>query len=69
MDQETEESSTPDQQQRGLKRQRGGAKAAVTRLMTQITTAMNCNQPKEVEMKLTALDEAVLRFHACTKKH
>ncbi len=63
MDQETEESSNPDQQQRGLKRQRGGAKAAVTRLMTQITTAMNCNQPKEVEMKLTALDEAVLRFH------
>ncbi len=51
MDQETEESSNPDQQQRGLKRQRGGAKAAVTRLMTQITTAMNCNQPKEVEMK------------------
>ncbi len=46
MDQETEESSTPDQQQRGLKRQRGGAKAAVTRLMTQITTAMNCNQPQ-----------------------
>ncbi len=32
MDQETEESSTPDQQQRGLKHQQGGAKAAVTRL-------------------------------------
>ncbi len=62
MDQETEESSTPDQQRRGLKCQRGGAKAAVTRLMTQITTAMNCNQPKEVEMKLAALDEAVMRF-------
>lgn len=44
------------------KRQRGGAKAAVTRMMTQITTAINCNQPKEVEKKLAALDEAVVRF-------
>ncbi|XP_058646573.1 uncharacterized protein LOC131548960 isoform X2 [Onychostoma macrolepis] len=69
MDQETEEISTLDQQQRGLKRQRGGAKAAVTCLMTQITTAMNCNQPKEVEMKLAALDEAVRRFHEIHDMH
>lgn len=63
MEQETQKSVTPDQLQKCVKRQRGGAKAAVTRLMTQITTAMNCNQPKDVEIKLAALDEAVVRFH------
>jgi len=63
MDQDSETSVTPDQQQKCLKRQRGSAKAAVTRLMTQITTSMNCNQPKEVEMKLPALEEAVMRFN------
>nr|XP_055049230.1 uncharacterized protein LOC129434322 isoform X1 [Misgurnus anguillicaudatus] len=62
MDEDSNPSITPDQQQKSLKRQRGGAKAVVTRLMTQITTAMNNNQTKEVESKLAALDEAVSRF-------
>ncbi|XP_056307490.1 uncharacterized protein LOC130219206 [Danio aesculapii] len=62
---DSEAISTPEQQQQppNLKRQRGVAKAAVTRLMTQITSAMNCNQPKEVETKLSNLDEAVAQFH------
>ncbi|RXN20822.1 hypothetical protein ROHU_014184 [Labeo rohita] len=62
MDEDSVLSAMPEDHKQNLKRQRGGAKAAVTRLMTQITTAMNCNQPKEVEMKLAALDEAVVRF-------
>ncbi len=57
MDQETEESSTPDQQK--------GSQASTRRCKgccDTLTTAMNCNQPKEVEMKLAALDEAVMWF-------
>lgn len=63
MDQDSERSVTHDQQQKCLKRQRGSAKAAVTCLMTHITTSMNFNQSKEVEMKLAALDEVVMRFN------